>query len=234
MGPLVDLLCEQAASPLRGWLQTVNSRIHDHPQLLSACRAAIAFLPVRFSVVDRGTFRYLTRAPSFRIDDLLGRPIELTGISDVLHVGDLGSVREDESLSQGSSGRQRRVQDSIVRSLDALFNSEPLQGSDDLVDYPEIASSVLNFGFGITMGTSVSSLPPAELEDAVRAAIQRFETRIDSRSLDVRVMRDHHPGDFGKLTVMIDAALAPELGQQPVRVITELDLGSFRVKSRIL
>ena len=80
-----------------------------------------------------------------------------------------------------------RLRESVLRDLAWLLNTTNLAAAQDLSRYPQVASSVLNFGMPDLSGTSVAGTDSATLERALRQAIVDFEPRILRHTLSVRL-----------------------------------------------
>ena len=80
---------------------------------------------------------------------------------------------------------KRQLRDDVKDNLHWLMNATRLAASTDLSNWPEVESSVLNFGLPAFSGETASSLNVLDLETAIRDAIIRFEPRILPASLEV-------------------------------------------------
>jgi type VI secretion system protein ImpF len=80
-----------------------------------------------------------------------------------------------------------QLRQAVLRDLQWLFNAiRPRDG--ELADYPEVQNSVMNFGLPAFAGETATRISHTDLEQAVKQAIARFEPRIDSGTLDVKVV----------------------------------------------
>lgn len=77
---------------------------------------------------------------------------------------------------------------SVLRDLGWLLNTPSHLEGEQIEDFPEVASSTLNFGTPDLCGTTASSLNPLELEADLVEAIHKFEPRILPSSLSVKVV----------------------------------------------
>lgn len=78
--------------------------------------------------------------------------------------------------------------DQLCNDLELVFNSAGLGSMYELDNYPQVASSVLNYGLCSFVGVTVSSIDLVNLERRVRKVIRVFEPRILSHSLDVLLL----------------------------------------------
>lgn len=97
---------------------------------------------------------------------------------------------EPHSRSEASDKRvlnKQQLRNAVLRDLQWLFNAvRPAQR--DYEGYPQVQNSVLNYGLPAFAGETATQVSHTELEQSVREAITRFEPRIDSASLEVKVV----------------------------------------------
>lgn len=133
--------------------------------------------------------------------------------------------------------RERRVlspaqlRQSVQRDLAWLFNAIRLDAVQDLAQYPEVANSVLNYGFPDLAGRTVSSVEVPSLERTLRKVIWDFEPRLLRESVKVTLSKDPEQVGHNALRFDIEADLWSD--PIPIRLYlrTEIDLedGSVRV-----
>ncbi len=141
----------------------------------------------------------------------------------------------DDAPGETKESRERRVltmrqlRASVMRDLGWLLNSRNLGSDVDEDAYPEVASSVLNYGLPDLAGTTGSSIDAHQLERAVRQLIVRFEPRILEKTVRVRIVVDEDQMNQNAVVFSIDA----ELWAQPVPLHlfmkTEVDLETGHV-----
>ncbi len=85
---------------------------------------------------------------------------------------------------------QTKLRENILRDLNWLFNSSNLATVVDLNEYPQIESSVLNYGIPDFTGHLASGVNVSEIEKLLKQAICNFEPRILRRSIKVRLSVD--------------------------------------------
>ena len=141
----------------------------------------------------------------------------------------LDRLTDDEPHKQRESREQRvlsmrKLREAVWRDLNWLLNSNKLSPSENLDDYPLVASSVVNYGLPDLAGTTASSQNVAEVEQVIRQTIWDFEPRILRNTLNVRVIVDPEEMSRNALAFEIDG----ELWAQPVPLRlfmkTEIDL----------
>lgn len=157
---------------------------------------------------------------------------------DRLYPSLLDRLTDEDPSKQVESREARassmaRLRESVLRDLNWLFNAT--QTSDDLSDFPEVASSVLNYGLPPLSGHTASTIDPLVLQQRVRQAILDHEPRILPETLNVEVVvtdvqLDHHN--------QIGVRISGQMWAQPVplelMLHTDIDLETGRVAVREL
>lgn len=122
-----------------------------------------------------------------------------------------------------------RLREAVKRDLAWLFNTTCLAASQDLDDYPYVATSVLNYGLPDLSGRTVAGVDALELERLIRVAIQNFEPRLLSKSIKVRAVSSGIQGEQNILRFVIEADLWAEPLPLHVFLQTEIDLDTSDV-----
>jgi type VI secretion system protein ImpF len=73
----------------------------------------------------------------------------------------------------------------VLRELNWILNTTCLSSVEDLSPYPEVATSVLNYGVPDMAGKLLERRAVQTRAREIRDAIRRFEPRIDPQRLDV-------------------------------------------------
>lgn len=128
--------------------------------------------------------------------------------------------RDDRVLSV------ERLKDSVLRDLEWLLNTENLASGVDLDAYPQIASSVLNFGRPTLSGKAGSSIDLNQLQQQIRQAIIDFEPRIVAKTLSIRVVRNDELLSNNSLSFEIQGQLWAQPLPLTLFLRTEVDLES--------
>lgn len=128
--------------------------------------------------------------------------------------------RDDRVLSV------ERLKDSVLRDLEWLLNTENLASGVDLDAYPQIASSVLNFGRPALSGKAGSSIDLNQLQQQIRQAIIDFEPRIVAKTLSIRVVRNDELLSNNSLSFEIQGQLWAQPLPLTLFLRTEVDLES--------
>lgn len=108
---------------------------------------------------------------------------------------------------------KKQLRDDVKDNLHWLMNATRLGVSLDLGSFPEVESSVLNYGLPSFAGETASSLNVKDLESAIRAAILWFEPRILPASLEVSA--DENDGMLDCHNV-VSVRISAQVWAQPV------------------
>ena len=118
----------------------------------------------------------------------------------------------------------RQLRASVLRDLAWLLNTGNLEATEDLSTYPEIASSVLNYGVRDLTGIVSSGLKASEIERAIHQAILRFETRIIPHTLRVTATINKDEASHNAITFEISADMWAQPIPEHLYLQTKVDL----------
>jgi type VI secretion system protein ImpF len=141
----------------------------------------------------------------------------------------LDRLTDDEAGAKQES-RDRRVMSTqqirraVLRDLAWLLNAAARAEPDELKQFPQIASSVLNYGLPDLCGTTQSSINVAELERTVLQAIRRFEPRILPGTLSVRAISNDDTMSANSVCFEIRGTLWAQPMPEPLYIKTDVDL----------
>jgi type VI secretion system protein ImpF len=154
----------------------------------------------------------------------------------------LDRLTDEEPLNREPEPRERRIinaarlRQAVLRDLSWLFNTTKLESAeDDLSLYPNVSTSVVNYGLPALAGETASQLDVVSLESSMRQAILDFEPRIVPATLRVEAILagdalDHHN--------VVSVQITGQLWAQPVplelMLRTEVDLETGKVEIRDL
>lgn len=135
-------------------------------------------------------------------------------------------AREPAEVDRVDDAQLRQL---VRRDLAWLLNTTHLATDLDLSEFPEVASSVLNFGVPDLTGRTLSSLKADSLEREIRRSLMRYESRLVRDTIAVQV--SSAPNGSGKPTLFIEIAAVLRTEPLPVkmRVSAEVDVESGRV-----
>ena len=101
----------------------------------------------------------------------------------------------DEEVQKKEEGRHAKVislseyQRAVLRDLRFLLNANCHLASEGLDEFPDVKSSVFNFGIPSLSGSGLAGMDIQEVEGAVARAIRDFEPRIVSETLSVQAVK---------------------------------------------
>lgn len=121
----------------------------------------------------------------------------------------------------------------VIRDLEDLIATGRLPDSEGLVDHPEVARSVLNYGIPDIVGRRLNDEARRFLEVSLREAIRTFEPRIDAKSLQVRVQAGAGAKQHG-LSFVIRGEVWGQPFSLPLYLRTEVDLETGAILERSL
>ena len=145
----------------------------------------------------------------------------------------LDRLRDDEP-EQKVEARNKRVitlkklQEYVTRDLNWLLNTSSLSISNDLTPFPEVQTSVLNYGANSFAGISASSIETYMLERKVRQSILTYEPRILAKTLSVSVQEQDNM-NRNAIVFHISGQLWAEPIPIALYIKTEIDLETGEV-----
>ncbi len=149
----------------------------------------------------------------------------------------LDRLTDDEPDKQTESRDKRvlsmqRLREAVRRDLGWLFNTCHLAATCDLDPYPQVASSVLNFGIPDLAGRTSADIDIRSVEGMLRQAILHFEPRILPDTLSVRVVVDEDSMAHNAMVFDIEGQLWADPAPMYLFLKTELDfeLGDVRIR----
>lgn len=141
----------------------------------------------------------------------------------------LDRLTDDEPL-RGSESREQRVispsrlRECVTRDLSWLLNCVQMASDATLADYPDVASSVINFGIPDLTGTQLAGINVNQLQQRLRMAILAYEPRLIANTLQVVVRAQQSSMDRKSLVFDIRS----DMWAQPIPLAlylkTEVDL----------
>ena len=119
----------------------------------------------------------------------------------------------------------------VLRDLEWLFNTVHMESTQDLSEFPEVEQSTLNYGVPDMAGHTASSLPLAEMEKRLRAAILTYEPRLIEDTVKVSVIPEKDAHGHHSVAFEIHAQLwcQPVPVRMTLRTDIDLDMGTVTV-----
>jgi type VI secretion system protein ImpF len=142
---------------------------------------------------------------------------------------------DDEPGNQKES-RERNVlspqqlRASILRDVGWLFNTPAPVESDGLEEFPQVASSVLNFGVPDLTGATASSVRAGDLERGFLRALHLFECRLSKHGLVVQVKEDAAAPNTISLTIAGEVLSSQLPERMYIKTDVDLELGQVHLK----
>ncbi|HEY5289705.1 MAG TPA: type VI secretion system baseplate subunit TssE [Caulobacteraceae bacterium] len=125
---------------------------------------------------------------------------------------------------------ERALRATVMRELNWILNTTSLESVDDLDPYPEVKTSVLNYGVrdlaGKTLTRSVIQSRAKQIRDAIRA----FEPRMDPAQLEVEAIPA--PERENAVTYVIRSDVTSAVQAMPVEFKTDVELDTAAVTLR--
>ncbi|MEO0463949.1 MAG: type VI secretion system baseplate subunit TssE [Pseudomonadota bacterium] len=117
---------------------------------------------------------------------------------------------------------------SIRRDLNALLNTVAFDATTDLEPYPDVRTSVLNFGLPDIAGQTYSRRAAYQRERDIEAVIEAFEPRLK----DVKVTCEMYSDNPEELTYVIRGSITEAAEEMPVNYKSKLNVGlaKFRIE----
>lgn len=139
------------------------------------------------------------------------------------------NLKSGRRLSRSYGVTEHTLLSEVRRDLRALLNTVNLNSTQDLSDFPEVQTSILNYGLPDLSVHVVDTIKIERLADDIRDALIRFEPRMDPRTLQV-IRDDSVESDTFKVRFLIKA----EIRCDPVRIgsefIADVDPAFGRIK----
>jgi len=126
----------------------------------------------------------------------------------------------------------KQLREIVQRDLIFLLNTTSLDSDMDLNSYPEVISSVLNYGIPALAGSYMHGHKWADLEKAIRRAILRFEPRLDPEGLMITpLMKDQSEQNYNVLLFEICGKILTKPYPTAFIVQSAFDLETNRIQS---
>ncbi|MDE8653700.1 type VI secretion system baseplate subunit TssE [Novosphingobium album (ex Liu et al. 2023)] len=152
------------------------------------------------------------------------RGTELERIEDRRETLSYFSVPQIESFNEAA------LRSTVRRELAWLLNTTNLESLVDLEPYPQVRTSVVNYGVPDMAGKALNNRLVLQRARDIRNAIQAFEPRIEKVSLDVR--RSEQAERPNAITYLIRADVRSAVRAIPVKFRTDLEIDTAAVTVR--
>lgn len=143
----------------------------------------------------------------------------------------LKTQRGQLSYLQQSTGTLSKITDCVKRDLTWLFNAQNMCIDEELEEnFPNIESSVLNYGMPDLTGKTASSINIFHLERTLKLMISRFEPRIIPKTLNVKLHEDASSMNHNALVFEIHGDIWMDPVPIHMHLMTQLDLENGNVE----
>lgn len=147
----------------------------------------------------------------------------------------LDRLTDDDPFSKVESRDKQNlsshdIRAAVMRDLASLVNTTCFAAIEDLGAYPEVASSVVNYGIPDLTGVTSHAIDTTVLARIVKQAIVNFEPRFLAHCLKVRVETD--PEDMGRnsLVFHIEGQIWAMPNPLALHLKTEVNLDTKHVR----
>lgn len=127
----------------------------------------------------------------------------------------------DHAVVAPEKFNERALKATIRRELGWLLNTVQFEALNNLEPYPEVQTSVLNYGLPDLVGLTMLKRSLHERARAIRKAIRTFEPRLDAASLKVDLTDVEPHGLSAAFLIQGDITAAAQA--MPVKFRTELN-----------
>jgi type VI secretion system protein ImpF len=122
---------------------------------------------------------------------------------------------------------ERALRATVRRELDWILNTTNFESSVDLTAYPNVRTSVLNYGVLDLAGKPLTDRVVQERARLIRDAIRAFEPRMDPKTLDVEAAPA--PERENAVTYVIRGDISAAVRALPVEFKTDVEFDTASV-----
>jgi type VI secretion system protein ImpF len=141
-----------------------------------------------------------------------------------------GSVMRFYTVPRIERFNEAALRGTVRRELSWLLNTTNLAAVEDLTPYPEVRTSVLNYGVPDLAGKTLTSQVVQGRAREIRDAIRAFEPRMDPRRLDVEPLTSKERENA--ITYVIRGDVTSAVQAMPVEFKTDIELDTASVTVR--
>jgi type VI secretion system protein ImpF len=166
--------------------------------------------------------------------DKLVAHLDMDGLRD--EAGDSGAVDADRSsmrfyiMSQQKRRNETALRETVKRELAWILNTTNLGAAIDLTPYPEVKTSVLNYGVTDLAGKPMTGRMITQRAREIRDSIRAFEPRMDPEHLDVTPLTTVERENA--VTYVIRGDVTAAVQAMPVEFKTDVELDTAAVTVR--
>lgn len=140
--------------------------------------------------------------------------------------GDPGEITQRIQFREGVSESELRAH--IEYDLSALLNTINLESIESLDDAPNVASSILNYGFSDLSGVSLQEMGKPGVAQSIRRSLINHEPRFVASTLQVKVHKNQSREDQ-RVSLSVEAELMGDPVDIPLDFDADVDLGAGKL-----
>lgn len=150
--------------------------------------------------------------------------------------GDAGPIDAERAslrfyvMSQRKRQNEAALRETVKRELSWMLNTTNLGAVVDLTDYPEVKTSVLNYGVDDLAGKAMTPQVRNQRARDIRDAIRAFEPRMNPDQLDVTALASVERENA--VTYVIRGDVIAAVTAMPVEFKTDVELDTAAVVVR--
>ncbi len=155
------------------------------------------------------------------------------------HAGDARHerARADDGITELTTVRKQRrfgiSEDELRRHLEAdlaaLLNTTHMEALVDLSDTPNVAKSIVNYGFRDLSSLGAAELGSPDVVNSLRQSLLDFEPRLIPETVEVTI-RDTAVDSKHHLALVVSAELVGDPVDIPLDFDADVDLGAGKLK----
>lgn len=165
--------------------------------------------------------------------DKLVSDLELDGLREqegAVHSTDMRSSLRFYTVPKIERFNERALKNTVRREMNWLLNTTNFAATTDLEPYPQIKTSVLNFGVPDLAGKALTRAVVQTRAREIREAIVAFEPRMSPRDLEVEPLMA--ADRVNAVTYVIRGDITAAVEAMPVEFKTDVELDTATVVVR--
>ena len=117
----------------------------------------------------------------------------------------------------------------VAKDLAALMNTTNMESTEDLSAFPEVRTSILNYGITDLVHRSIDESTVENITFEIKQALTVFEPRLVPSSIEVRRDKRIRAGDL-KVRFLVNADLKCDPVNVPLEFVADVELESGKIK----
>ncbi|WP_230558731.1 type VI secretion system baseplate subunit TssE [Sphingomonas segetis] len=162
------------------------------------------------------------------IFDKLVADVEISGLKATETPDVMGEMMRHYPIPEIKRFGEAALRATVKRDLAWLLNTTQFGARGELEGYPQVQTSVLNYGVPDLAGRSLHSRTILDRAREIRNAIRVFETRLEPESLVVEPLASKDKPNA--IVFLIHAEISSTLRPVPVQFRTELEADTASVE----